>query len=356
MAIFLDTETTGLSPENGDAIVELAIVNAIGQPLINTLVNPERQIPSRATAVHGITNEMVRRQPTLSQLMPRISDIVTDEIVVIYNSTFDTKFFPGRLRKARSVECAMRRFSATTGANRWPTLDMAARHVGHSWTGHAHRALADALACRSVWNWLQLSEHRTTHARTPEGDIYSTQRSIEKNSGQRQTTSTTLADTEVSQASENALFKSTYDNLRPKKRWRKIDEGLLNKQTGELIPIEYLSLESSSVQGFAVKSFMFSTVWIQLSEVEDARPPSHSEPLPKPLPGPTAAAVIPVSRQANLIPKKRWKKVDAALINNQSGELIPLEYLKLQSSGIPGFAVQSFNFSTTWILLSEIED
>jgi DNA polymerase III epsilon subunit-like protein len=168
MALFLDTETTGLSPDNGDSLVEVAIVDARGHPLLNTLVNPGRSIPWRATEVHGITSEMVRGQPTLTQLMPRIRQIVANETVVIYNSTFDTPFFPGQLQEARSIECAMRRFSGAIGAKRWQKLDTAAKHVGHRWTGTAHRALADALACRSVWEWLQPSDLARTTSPSPE--------------------------------------------------------------------------------------------------------------------------------------------------------------------------------------------
>jgi DNA polymerase-3 subunit epsilon len=135
MAVFLDTETTGLSPANGDSLVEVAIVDATGKPLLNTLVNPGRSIPWRATAIHGITNDMVRGHPTLAQLMPRIRQIVANETVVIYNSMFDAPFFPGRLQEAQSIECAMRRFSEAIGVRRWQKLDSAARHVGHRWTG-----------------------------------------------------------------------------------------------------------------------------------------------------------------------------------------------------------------------------
>lgn len=135
MAVFLDTETTGLSPANGDSLVEVAIVDATGKPLLNTLVNPGRSIPWRATAIHGITNDMVRGHPTLAQLMPRIRQIVANETVVIYNSMFDAPFFPGRLQEAQSIECAMRRFSEAIGVRRWQKLDSAARQVGHRWTG-----------------------------------------------------------------------------------------------------------------------------------------------------------------------------------------------------------------------------
>lgn len=155
MPLFLDTETTGFSPNRGDAIVEIAIVDSVGRPVLNSLVDPCRSIPQQATNVHGITNDMVRGQPTLVQLMPVIRQLISNEVVVIYNSTFDTPFFPGQLEEALSIECAMRRFALEAGGGRWTKLDVAASIVGHRWTGSAHRALADALACRSVWEWLE---------------------------------------------------------------------------------------------------------------------------------------------------------------------------------------------------------
>jgi DNA polymerase III epsilon subunit-like protein len=158
VTIYLDTETTGLSPAAGDAVVEIAIVDSSGRAVLNTLVDPGRAIPWQATNVHGITNDMVRGRPTLGQLMPQIRQIISHETVVIYNSSFDTPFFPGRLEEALSIECAMRRFTNETGGGRWKKLEVAAQKAGHRWTGNAHRALADALACRSVWDWLERSK------------------------------------------------------------------------------------------------------------------------------------------------------------------------------------------------------
>jgi DNA polymerase III subunit epsilon len=157
MAVFLDTETTCLSPTRGDAIVELAIVDAAGRVLIDTLVDPERPVPWQAAQVHGITDDMVRGQPTLAQLMPRVLEVIAGEWVVIYNAGFDVPFFPGRLAQSAGVRCAMTRFADTLGGP-WRNLDVAARHVGHRWTGTKYRALADALACRSVWDWLEARE------------------------------------------------------------------------------------------------------------------------------------------------------------------------------------------------------
>lgn len=154
MALYLDTETTGFSAYAGDAIVEIAIVDDTGRTVIDTLVNPGCHIPWQARNVHGITDSMVRRKPTLEQLLPRICELIAGEHLVIYNAAFDTQFFPDRLRQARMVSCAMTRFADVLGGP-WQKLEVAAHHVGHRWTGDAHRALEDALACRSVWLWLQ---------------------------------------------------------------------------------------------------------------------------------------------------------------------------------------------------------
>lgn len=154
VAIYLDTETTGFSPSQGAGIVEVAIVDERGATLIDTLVDPGHPIPWAAAKVHGISDAMVRGKPTLAQLMPEIRRIVTGQQLVIYNATFDAPFFPGALRESQRIDCAMRRFAEATGGGAWKKLDVAASHVRHTWSGNAHRALADALACRSVWQWI----------------------------------------------------------------------------------------------------------------------------------------------------------------------------------------------------------
>ena len=159
MALFLDTETTGFSPGAGDAIVEVAIVDDAGRTLIDTLVDPRRPIPWQASDVHGISDDMVRGQPTLQQLLPRIREVIEGEQIVIYNAAFDTPFFPDRLRQASMISCAMIRFADALGG-RWRKLEVAAHHVGHRWTGAPHRSLADSLACRSVWLWLEQRKNR----------------------------------------------------------------------------------------------------------------------------------------------------------------------------------------------------
>ena len=158
--LYLDTETTGISAQ-ANAIVEVAIVDDLGQALLNTLVNPGRPIPIDAAAIHGITDAMVRDAPALGELWPQIQELAASAHVVIYNADFDRKFFPDRLACASRISCAMLEFArhygekdSYRGTYRWKNLEFAARHVRHRWTGAKHRALADALACRSVWQWI----------------------------------------------------------------------------------------------------------------------------------------------------------------------------------------------------------
>jgi DNA polymerase-3 subunit epsilon len=143
-------------------MVEIAILDGQGRALLDTLVNPERPIPQSAQAIHGISDAMVRSAPTLGQLWPDILRILSGRQVVIYNAAYDREFFPDRLKCATQISCAMLKFAeargewnARYGNFRWHRLEDAARHVGHVWAGQAHRALADAQACRSVWTWLQ---------------------------------------------------------------------------------------------------------------------------------------------------------------------------------------------------------
>ncbi len=171
--LFLDTETTGLHPPR-DKLVEVAIVGLDGKVLLNTLVNPGREIRSEAMAVHHITDDMVATAPTLEQLWPAIQDIVRDSHLIIYNSAVITRFFPDRLGCARKVTCAMERFARIYGEwnpkhgnYRWQKLMKAAAHVGYTWEYEAHRALGDALAIRAVWKWMEKQDSGEVKAKAP---------------------------------------------------------------------------------------------------------------------------------------------------------------------------------------------
>lgn len=94
--IVLDTETTGMDPTNGDRIIEIGCVELMNHlPTGKTLqlyINPERDIPAEATAVHGITNEFVADKPVFSQIYSEFIEFVEGAKLVIHNAEFDMKF------------------------------------------------------------------------------------------------------------------------------------------------------------------------------------------------------------------------------------------------------------------------
>jgi len=151
MTLFLDIETTGLSVT--DRIVEIGVVDDDGEAVFSSLINPEIPIPAEVTAIHGITDQMVHAAPAFDAVRAELQEILAEDgTVVIYNADFDKRFFPAGFWHDVEVLCAMQRYSIATGRRR--KLERAAKAAGHTWSNEAHRALADAQACRAVWQWL----------------------------------------------------------------------------------------------------------------------------------------------------------------------------------------------------------
>lgn len=173
MEVFLDTETTGLSHDKGARIVELTIIDENSQVLIDTLIDPKSRIPKHATAVHGITDEMVSGKPTIYQLIPKIKKAIAGNDVIIYNAPFDVQFIPGKLVDAANIYCAMRTFAEFKKSKKPFSLSNAAKIVGHQWQSAAHRALADTQATKSVWDATREAREagELSSARPPEASI-----------------------------------------------------------------------------------------------------------------------------------------------------------------------------------------
>lgn len=94
--IVLDTETTGMDPNDGHRIIEIGCVELdnhvpTGRHL-QIYINPEREIPPEATAVHGITDDFVKDKPVFSQVYTEFMDFIQGGKLVIHNAEFDMKF------------------------------------------------------------------------------------------------------------------------------------------------------------------------------------------------------------------------------------------------------------------------
>ncbi len=94
--IFLDTETTGLSPENGDRIIEIGCVELLHRKLtgnnLHLYINPERDSHEDALRVHGITTEFLKDKPKFGEIVDQFLDYIEGAEVIIHNAPFDIGF------------------------------------------------------------------------------------------------------------------------------------------------------------------------------------------------------------------------------------------------------------------------
>lgn len=102
--IVFDTETTGLSVEKGDRLVDIGAVELINHlptgKVYHQYINPERSIPEEVVAVHGLTEDFLKDFPTFSEIAQDFVDFVgEDGILVAHNASFDMGFINYQLKK-----------------------------------------------------------------------------------------------------------------------------------------------------------------------------------------------------------------------------------------------------------------
>lgn len=99
--IILDTETTGLSPRNGNRILEIGCVEVLNRQLsgknLHFYINPERDSEEGALAVHGLTTEFLADKPTFKQIAAEFLDYVRGAQIIIHNAPFDVGFLDAEL-------------------------------------------------------------------------------------------------------------------------------------------------------------------------------------------------------------------------------------------------------------------
>lgn len=94
--IILDTETTGLHPNQGDRIVEIGCIELENRrrtgKTLHFYMNPERDMPEAAAAIHGLRSDFLADKPIFASVALEISDFIKDAHVVIHNAPFDLGF------------------------------------------------------------------------------------------------------------------------------------------------------------------------------------------------------------------------------------------------------------------------
>lgn len=94
--VFLDTETTGLSPDQGDRVIEIGCVELVNRKLTGNnrhfYLNPGRDSHEEALRVHGITSEFLRDKPKFGMVADELLDYLQGAEVVIHNAPFDLGF------------------------------------------------------------------------------------------------------------------------------------------------------------------------------------------------------------------------------------------------------------------------
>lgn len=88
LVVVLDTETTGLNHDS--RIVDIAITDRHGQPLLDTLLNPGEPIPYNAWDIHGISDSMVAGAPTFTGILDQLNEVLAGRRCLIYNADYDT--------------------------------------------------------------------------------------------------------------------------------------------------------------------------------------------------------------------------------------------------------------------------
>ena len=121
---FFDTETTGLDPYVADhRVVQAAVISIRGGEIVDTfqsLVNPERPIPPDVIPIHGIRDEMVEGAPLISDILPRLLDLLSGGYVVIHNARFDLAFLDIAIQECRLPPATLAVID---------TLEIARRHM-----------------------------------------------------------------------------------------------------------------------------------------------------------------------------------------------------------------------------------
>ena len=104
--IVLDTETTGLDPDDGHKIIEIGCIEILNRNITNNTfhkyINPNREIDIEASKIHGLTNSFLKDKPVFEEIYPELREYISNSPIIIHNAPFDIGF----LKKEHSTTTA----------------------------------------------------------------------------------------------------------------------------------------------------------------------------------------------------------------------------------------------------------
>jgi len=103
--IVLDTETTGLDPLRGDRLVEVGCIEIFNRmptgQTFHRYINPERDMPAEALAVHGLTTGFLASKPLFAEIVDEFLEFIADAPLIIHNASFDVSFINAELDRIK---------------------------------------------------------------------------------------------------------------------------------------------------------------------------------------------------------------------------------------------------------------
>jgi DNA polymerase-3 subunit epsilon len=167
--IVFDTETTGLDPASGDRVVEIGCLELVNRlpsgETFHVYINPERDMPKEAEAVHGLSAAFLKDKPVFAEVAEAFLTFVGDAPLIAHNASFDMKFINAELRLCGRADLAAHKVIDTLALARqkFPgapaSLDALCRRFGVDNSNRdLHGALIDSELLAGVY--LELSGGR----------------------------------------------------------------------------------------------------------------------------------------------------------------------------------------------------
>ena len=160
--VFLDTETTGLSFNDGHKVVEVACIEtkdliATGR-VFHKLINPKRSMPEEAFKIHGFSDELLKDKETFDDVSNEFLNFIKDKKIIIHNAPFDLSFLNGELGliKKEKIDTQHVIDSLEIARNKFPgmsnSLDALCKKFNIDLTRRTkHNALLDCELLREVY-------------------------------------------------------------------------------------------------------------------------------------------------------------------------------------------------------------